>query len=145
MTNHKSGGLILHPLNCNTQSAEKVHFTFCQTRKRLILRVLLTLPTLLHAGTHRVAQRTMRASCQRSLRSLWRCAKPHCDSCHIGPAFLRGKFALAKSSSPRACSPEVTIWYTDNLEILISHSGLVQCERHPKNSMPESMIHSAAG
>jgi hypothetical protein len=36
-------------------------------------------------------------------------------------------------------------WYTNLLEILISHRGLIQCEWNPKNSMPESMIHSAAG
>jgi hypothetical protein len=71
--------------------------------------------------------------------------KPLATLAASAPPFLRGTFALAKSPSPHACSLEVTIWYTDLLEILISHSGLVQFERHPENSMPESMIHSAAG
>ena len=44
--------------------------------------------------------------------------------------------ALAQLSSPRACSPEVVICYTDLQGIPISHRGLVQCGRHPDNSMP---------
>jgi hypothetical protein len=44
--------------------------------------------------------------------------------------------ALAQLPSPSACSLEVVIWYTDLLEIPISHRGLVQCGRHPNNSMP---------
>ena len=44
--------------------------------------------------------------------------------------------ALAQLPSSGACSLEVVIWYTDLLEIPISHRGLVQCGRHPNNSMP---------
>jgi hypothetical protein len=47
-----------------------------------------------------------------------------------------GSVALAQLPSARACSLEGVIWYTDLLEIPISHRGLVHCGRHPNNSMP---------
>ena len=54
---------------------------------------------------------------------------------HSQDSILRA-VALAQLPSARACSLEGVIWYTDLLEIPISHRGLVQCGRHPDNSMP---------
>ena len=47
---------------------------------------------------------------------------------------IPGSVALAQLPSSGACSLEVVIWYTDLLEIPISHRGLVQCGRHPNNT-----------
>jgi hypothetical protein len=54
---------------------------------------------------------------------------------HSQVSILRA-VALAQLPSARACSLEGVIWYTDLLEIPISHRGLVQSGRHPDNSMP---------
>jgi hypothetical protein len=44
--------------------------------------------------------------------------------------------ALEQLPSPRACSFEAVIWYTDIPEVSTSQRGLVHCGRHPNNSMP---------
>jgi hypothetical protein len=51
-------------------------------------------------------------------------------------ASFPGSVALAQLPSRSACSLEAVNWYTDPLEIPISHRGLVRCGRHPNNSMP---------
>ena len=48
--------------------------------------------------------------------------------------------ALAQLPSRSACSLEAVIWYIDLQEIPISHRGLVQCGRHPNNSMPRTGV-----
>ena len=52
---------------------------------------------------------------------------------HSQVSILRA-VALAQLPSARACSLEGVIWYTDLLEIPVSHRGLVQCGRHPDNT-----------
>jgi hypothetical protein len=85
------------------------------------------------ADSRHPAKLTNRSSSRHHLRSSWPYAKVLCDSSQV--SFPRS-VALAQLSSPRACSPEAVICYTDLQEIPISQRGLVQCGRHPNNSMP---------
>ncbi|MFM2217501.1 MAG: hypothetical protein RL240_1819 [Planctomycetota bacterium] len=53
-------------------------------------------------------------------------------------ACLRGTLALAQLPSPRACSLEVVIWYTDLLAIPISHRGLEPHKQMPMTGVPKN-------
>jgi hypothetical protein len=68
-------------------------------------------------------------------RALITRSRPPGGQANRGPGAPRA-VALAHWSSPRACSPEAVICYTDLQEIPISQRGLVQCGRHANNSMP---------
>jgi hypothetical protein len=71
--------------------------------------------------------------------------KPRATLAASAPPFCAGRSPSRSRLDLMLVLLKLPFWYTNLLEILISHKGLVQCERHPKNSMPESMIHSAAG
>jgi hypothetical protein len=51
-------------------------------------------------------------------------------------ASIPGSVALVQLPSPRACSLEGVVWYTDLPGFPFSHRGRAQCGRHPNNSMP---------
>ena len=62
---------------------------------------------------------------------------------HSQASFPRS-VALAQLPSPRACSLEVVIWYTDLIEIPISHRGLEPHKPMPMTGAPKKM-HASCG
>jgi pimeloyl-ACP methyl ester carboxylesterase len=49
---------------------------------------------------------------------------------------IPGSVALVQLPSPRACSLEGVVWYTDLPGFPFSHRGRAQCRRHPNHSLP---------
>ncbi len=88
------------------------------------------------------AKLTNRSSSRHHLRSSWpmRQGPLRLLPCRI--AYFCGSVALPQLPSPRACSLVIFIWYTDLLEIPISHRGLKTHKPMPMTGVPKAMYRS---
>jgi hypothetical protein len=58
------------------------------------------------------------------------------------PEGFQTQDTLPQLRSPLACSLEVVIWYTDLLEVPISHRGLKPHKPMPMTGVPQGLLES---